>query len=170
MRSTKALISGIFVFLLLSGCDNPFAPRISSLEQSGSGLFSDQKTIDGVFRNLQYAYSLRDTLYYGPLLDQEFTFTYRDYDLGFDVTWGREEDIRTTAGLFSNSERLELIWNNIITSSEDSTSALIIRGFNLTITFNPSDIVRIDGRVNLSMKKNEQGVWKIIKWIDESNL
>lgn len=78
--------------------------------------------------------------------------------------------MRTTYGLFENSQKLDLIWNNIVLSTEDSSSANIIRSFNLTITFNPTDVVRVDGRVNLSLKKDPQSQkWKINRWIDESN-
>ena len=37
------------------------------------------------------------------------------------------------------------------------------------ITFNPTDIIFVDGRVNLDLIKNSAGVWKISRWIDESN-
>jgi len=78
--------------------------------------------------------------------------------------------LRTTDGLFKNSERLDLIWNNIILSTEDSLTANIIRGFNLNITFNPTDVVRVDGRVNLSLMKDaETKKWQITRWLDESN-
>lgn len=78
--------------------------------------------------------------------------------------------MRTTYGLFQNSERLELIWNNIVFLSEDSMSANIRRGFNLTITFNPTDVVRVDGKVDLTLQKNnETKIWRINRWIDESN-
>lgn len=78
--------------------------------------------------------------------------------------------MRTTNGLFQNAQRLDLIWNNIVLSTQDSVSANIVRSFNLTITFNPTDVVRVDGRVNLSLKKNlVTQVWKIDRWIDESN-
>jgi hypothetical protein len=62
--------------------------------------------------------------------------------------------MRTTDGLFKNVERLDLIWNNIVLSTEDSLTANIVRSFNLNITFNLTDVVRVDGRVNLSLRKN----------------
>lgn len=78
--------------------------------------------------------------------------------------------MRTTNGLFQNAQRLDLIWNNIVLSTQDSISVNIVRSFNLTITFNPTDVVRVDGRVNLLMKKDiNTQVWRIISWIDESN-
>ncbi len=78
--------------------------------------------------------------------------------------------MKTTYGLFQNTQRLDLIWNNIILSSEDSLTANIVRGFNLTITFNPTDVVRIDGRVNMNLSRNpETKKWQITNWRDESN-
>ena len=75
--------------------------------------------------------------------------------------------MKVTHGLFENSQRLDLVWNNIVTTTADSTN--IIRSFNLTITFNPTDIVFIDGRINLSLKKFPDDKWMITRWVDESN-
>ncbi len=155
---------------MLGSCTNPFAPTLDFSDQSSGTGLSDQKTIDGVFQNFQYAYTFKDTLIYGQLISSDFLFTYRDYEQSFDVTWGRDEDIKTTFGLFQNSERLDLIWNEIVLSTIDSLSANVVRSFNLTITFNPTDVVRLDGRVNLSLKKNAADEkWQINNWIDESN-
>ncbi|NCQ17015.1 MAG: hypothetical protein COZ80_01720 [Ignavibacteria bacterium CG_4_8_14_3_um_filter_37_9] len=153
----------------MSGCNNPFAPSLDKSESTGSAI-GDLTKIEGVFQNLQYAYTFRDTSIYGRMLSDNFLFSYRDYDLSFDISWGREEEMKVTHGLFQNAERLDLIWNNIIASTEDSSEANIVRGFNLTITFNPTDIVRVDGRVNLNLKKEStSGKWKLTRWIDESN-
>lgn len=162
-------VSGLFLLILVSGCQNPFAPGVEPFRQGSGGPISDQKTIEGVFQNFRYAYTFKDTLIYNSLLAEDFIFVYRDYEKGVDISWGREEELRTTSGLFENSERLDLIWNNIIVSSADSVQANIVRGFNLTITFNPTDILRLDGRVNLFMRKESDGRWVINRWIDESN-
>ena len=78
--------------------------------------------------------------------------------------------MKTTYGLFQNSQRLDLIWNNVVLSTVDSSSANIVRGFNLTITFSPTDIERLDGRVNMTLIKDPQtSKWLITRWIDESN-
>lgn len=148
-------------------CINPFAPSIDETLGSGEGLISDQKTIEGLFQNLKYSYAFKDTLIYSGLLDRDFAFSYRDYDMGVDVSWGRDEEMRVTEGLFSNSQRLDLIWNNIVSSAMDSSK--IIRSFNLTITFNPTDIIFVDGRVNLELVKDENKRWRILRWYDESN-
>ncbi|NWF49568.1 MAG: hypothetical protein HXY49_03405 [Ignavibacteriaceae bacterium] len=152
------------------GCKNPFAPAFDENVDGSGPVISDLKSIDGVFQNFRYAYTFKDTSIYGEMLSQDFNFTYRDYDLGYDVSWGRSDEMKTTYGLFQNSQRLELIWNNIVLATEDSLSANIIRSFNLTITFNPTDVVRLDGRVNLALQKNlATEKWQITRWIDESN-
>ncbi len=155
---------------MVFGCTNPFAPKLDTDLDSGVPPISDQTTIEGVFQNFQYSYTFKDTLIYGNLITSNFTFTYRDYENGYDVNWGRDEEMRTTYGLFQNSERLDLIWNNIVLSTTDSLDANIVRSFNLNITFNPTDVVRIDGRVNVSLKKDpETQKWRMDRWIDESN-
>jgi len=159
-----------FVFIL-AAC-NPFAPGLDDSPDATSKLLSDQKTPDGVFQNLKYAYTLRDTSIYGQLIDGNFTFVYHDYDRGVDVTWGRDEEMRATSGLFLNAQRLDILWNNVVSSSIDSTStrAMIKRGFNLTVTFNPSDIVYIDGYANLTLERIQAvDPWMIVRWNDESN-
>ena len=137
---------------------------------SNTSALSDQKTIDGVFQNFQYAYTFRDTSIYGRLISSDFIFTYTDYDLGYNVSWGRDDEMKTTYGLFQNSQQLNLIWNNIVLSTSDSTTAEIVRGFNLSITFSPTDVPSVEGRVDISLRKDAQsGKWLITKWIDESS-
>lgn len=160
----------LFSFVTITGCENPFAPKVVSSDRNTGSIISDRKTIEGVFQNLSVAYQLKDTTIYGELLDPGFIFSYRDYDLGYDVTWGRSEEMRITQGLFKNSERLDLLFNNIVLISEDSVSAVVVRSFNLNITFNPTDIIRVDGKVNLQLQKDSSsGKWTISRWIDDSN-
>lgn len=157
--------SGVFIY----SCTNPFAPKLGD-SQDDTTPISDQTTIEGLFQNFQYAYSFKDTLIYSNLISSDFTFTYRDYEQGYDVNWGRDEEMRTTNGLFESAQRLDLIWNNIVLSTIDSLNANIVRSFNLNITFNPTDVVRIDGRVNVSLEQDPSTkIWHMTRWIDESN-
>jgi len=165
-----SIISILFAIAFIS-C-NPFAPGLDNSSDETSKLLSDQKTTDGIFQNLQYAYTLRDTSIYGQLIDGNFTFIYHDYDRGVDVTWGRDEEMRTTNGLFQNAQRLDILWNDVVSSSVDSTNirAMVKRGFNLTVTFNPSDIVYVDGYANLTLGRiRAEDPWMIVRWEDESN-
>lgn len=160
----------MFLFqVLFYGCKNPFSPALDNSSNNPSSTLSDQSTIAGVFQNFQYAYAFRDTTIYGQLITPDFVFTYHDYDNGYDVSWGRDEEMKTSYGLFQNSQTLNLIWNNIDLNSQDSSTANIIREFNLTITFSPTDVVTLSGRVNMSLRKNAQNKWQITNWVDESN-
>ncbi len=158
------------VFITIAGCINPFAPALDDETSSAIRLISDQTDIEGVFKNFQYAYTFKDTTIYGNLLADNFIFSYRDYEQGYDVSWGRDEDVRITYLLFNSVQRIDLVWNNIISSSIDSTEAIVVRGFNITFVFNPTDIIRVDGRVNLNLEKNKAtNKWLITRWRDESN-
>lgn len=153
----------------MSGC-NPFAPGLESNPVGANSILSDGKTVDGIFQNMRYAYTFKDTLIYGSLIDNNFVFTYRDYEAVKDVSWGRDEEMRITYRLFQNAAVLNLIWNNKIGSSEDSLRADVTRSFTLTVTFNPNDIVRVDGRASLKLQRSSSLLpWKIIQWRDESN-
>ena len=159
--------------ILFVSC-NPFAPGLDDHSGETSPLLSDQKNPDGVFQNFKYAYTFRDTSIYGQLFDGNFTFVYPDYDRGgVEISWGRDEEMRTTYGLFQSVQRLDLVWNNIIDSSSiDSytTEASISRGFNLTVTYNASAIDRVDGYASLQLvRQGTQYPWMIARWHDDSN-
>lgn len=165
----KAIITNAIIVVFLLSCTNPFAPQLADIKQE-KPLFSDQSTIQGVFDNFRLAYQFKDTLMYGKLLDDSFIFIYRNYDKGIDNNWGRDEDLITTNGLFRAAQNLDLIWNDVVISAGDSLIQDISRGFTLTIVFNPSDIVTVQGRVVLTMKRDSTTLpWKISVWKDESN-
>ncbi|NLO18559.1 MAG: hypothetical protein GX121_01555 [Ignavibacteria bacterium] len=154
--------------MLLQAC-NPFAPRLAE-DIVDINIISDQKTVEGVFDNFRYAYIFKDSLVYCNLLADDFVFVYRNYDQGVDISWGRDEDMRTTAGLFQASQTLDLVWNDAILSIGDSLNKDLWRGFNLSIVFSPSDIVNVQGRANFRLTRNlEKDIWQISKWRDESN-
>ncbi len=164
-----ALIAFIIFQSLNGGCFNPFAPKIDN-SNSSSNILSDQKTIEGVFQNFKYAYTFKDTTIYGQLLADDFVFSYFDYDLGITVSWDRPTDMKTTHGLFINTQDLNLIWNNIIFQEGDSLLVSVKRSFNLTITFNPSDILNFYGFADMTMQRPKTNdVWKIKGWIDQTN-
>ena len=160
----------LILFIFIFGCTNPFAPKFDEDPGDQSSTITDLKTVEGVFQNFQYAYTFKDTLIYGEFIAPDFVFSFRDYENEIDVSWGREQEMRATYGLFQNTQRLDLIWNNIVFSNVDSVNAKIVRGFNLTVTYNPTDIDRADGRVEISLRKNViTGKWQITRWIDRSN-
>jgi hypothetical protein len=161
------LAAAALIILSISSCENIFAPKIDT--HTTGTILTDQKTIEGLFSNFKYAYSFRDTSIYSQLLADDFVFIYRDYTLGYDVSWDKPTEIRTTYGLFQNSQKLEIIWNNIISETGDSLSKNVKRSFNLTITFNPNDIVRLNGYADMNITRpSADDKWRIKRWRDES--
>ena len=155
----------------LAAC-NPFAPAFDDGASGDNSIFGDPRTVDGVFQNIKYAYTFKDTTIYGQLIHPDYSFIYRDYERGVDETWGRDEEMRITHQLFRNIQRLDLVWNNIITLSMDSlnTRSTVSRNFNLTFTFNPSDVIRVDGYATLTLVRAESNApWLVVRWRDESN-
>jgi hypothetical protein len=64
------------------------------------------------------------------------------------------------------------VWNNVIALTTDTTNTFVSvsRNFNLTVTFNPSDILRVDGYASLTMTRpTPDDTWRIVRWRDESN-
>ena len=170
---TRVQITGAVVLtaLALAAC-NPFAPGLDDSPSGPGTLLGDRTTLEGVFQNIAYAYTFRDTTIFGQVLHDEFQFTFRDYDIGADITWNRDEEMRITHALFQTVQQLELVWNNVLTQSIDSAavSATVSRNFNLTVTFNPSNIDRADGYISLTMvRATSSDAWQIIRWRDESN-
>jgi hypothetical protein len=165
----------IFFYIALCTCSvtglsclNPFAPRLET--QLASQTCSDFTKIDDIFCAFRNAYAFKDTTLYGALIGSGFVFSYRDYDLGVDVSWGRDDEMRSTYGLFQSVQSLTLIWNNVISSDTGETERNVVRGFNLTVTFNPGDIERVDGYANMMFDRPDaSSAWKIVRWRDESN-
>lgn len=153
----------------VAGCTNPFAPKLDTGDTGDLGL-GDQRTVEGVFRNLRYAYTFKDTLTYGRLLHPEFVFIYRNYEQNVDVTWGRDEEMVSTTSMFNTVQQLDIIWNAVVVSLGDSLVQDVSRGFTLSVIFNPDDVVRVDGRVNFRIVRNDVAEpWQIVQWRDESN-
>jgi len=167
LSGARAVALGAVTVLLVAACINPFAP---GWDESPSESTCNPNSIEGIFQCFQSAYTFRDTVLYGQLIGPGFVFVYRNYDLGIDVTWGRDDEMRTTYGLFQNAQKLDLIWNNITSTATESTTVNVVRGFNLTIVFNPSNIERIDGYANFTFERaRASDPWKIVRWRDESN-
>lgn len=156
----------IVVAAAVIACLNPFAPGLGQLEIDPDLVLKAQDSPDDVVSNFRYAYILKDSLVYRDLLDDEFVFVWRDNDNDQFVSWGKEEDIKTTVGLFNTFNVINLVWNstNYLVFAPDSTEAEMSKQFILTLG---SDI-RITGDAQFFFRKLEDGVWKIVRWVDKS--
>jgi hypothetical protein len=150
-------------------CSNPFAPRLTD-PLGDSAILGDQTTIEGVYENFRYAYIFKDTSVYGRLLADDFTFVYHNYDRELDLSWGRDEDVKSTYGLFQATSKMDLNWNEFSSVIGDSLLKDLARSFTLTITFSPADIVKVQGRASFRIARTStKQVWRIRQWRDESN-
>jgi len=156
--------------LVFLSCKNPFAPKLATEESSSTGFLADQKTIDGLFQNFVYSYTFKDTSVYSQLIGPSFTFVYRDYDNAEDVAWGRDVEMRSASMMFQLVNSLVLIWNNTYSVDSTDVHAVITRGFDLTVAFNPADIEDVSGNAYFVLDRaSTSDPWTITLWRDESN-
>ncbi len=153
--------------LVVTGCANPFAPKLGDITTELDVFLTEQKTPEEVLINFQFSYTIKDSLVYRDVLDDDFLFVWRDHDNDSFVSWGKEEDVKTTNGLFNAFTVVGLQWNttNYTSFTEDSTRAEISKGFILTL----DSEIRIFGEALFDMKKQlDTGIWKITRWFDKS--
>ena len=155
--------------ILLSSC-NPFAPALDSELSPTSTVLGDQRTVEGVFRNIEYAYTYRDTLIYGELLHPDFQFRYFNPDRGVDVIFNRDEEMRITSNLFRGSNQIDLQWNSIYSQSGDSILVTVTRGYDLRITLQENETFVIEGLATLRLiREHPEDEWLIRLWRDDSD-
>ena len=134
-RLKGALVSFALLNLIVLWvtCFNPFAPKLGEISSNLNVFLTAQQTPEEVLSNFQFAYTLKDSLVYRDVLDDDFVFVYRDLDNDVFLSWGKEEDVTATVGLFNNFTVINLVWNstNFISYSLDSTTAEISKGFIL---------------------------------------
>lgn len=167
MRILKITIIFITMFIIQS-CINPFAPKLVQplIDET---VLTNQRTIEGLFKNFRYSYNFKDTAVYSRLLAEDFVFVYRNYDIGADLSWGKFEDLKTTYGLFQSASNINLIWNDSYLSIGDSSEMNIQRAFSLTIVFSPNDIVQLQGKANFKLTFNRKdSIWQIKYWRDDT--
>jgi len=157
---------GACTIVALGAC-NPFSPSIDNT-LSETGVSAD--SVNGFFEIFREAYQFKDTTVYGKLLAPDFVFSYRNYDRGLDLEWGRDEEMQTTGLLFENSESLDLLWGDVLDSSGTDTIYDITRAFSLDITLNSAEILHVDGRAIFTLDRpTKNDPWQAIRWRDESN-
>jgi len=168
-------IKYILIFLIIpsiiGSCTNPFAPRLND-DENEAPILSDQRTIEGLFKNFSYSYIMKDTVVYGELLANNFTFIYRNYDIEpvVDQAWGRDIDMITTYRLFQATQRLYLVWNEINSLIQDSLTVVLSRSFVLDVVFSSEDKFQLQGKATFKLiKENNNAPWKIVQWRDETN-
>ena len=166
--SPRVLPVALLVLVILSSCWNPFAPTKGTLDGGVVLTLTEQRSPDEVLQNFRYAYIYRDSVVYSKLFDTSFVFIYYDDEIGGTGGynyWGRDTELRTTGRLFKAFDQFTLVWNAVI--SRDTSDAGLI---TLTQTFDLSisgDIF-LHGNAVFDFKSDDEGVWRITRWEDES--
>lgn len=152
-----------------TGC-NPFAPALEGGD-AFDALLGDPATIEGFYLRFQNAYLFRDTTLYGPLIHPEFIFTFRDPENNVDISWGRPAELNSTWRMFSQSQDVQLQWNNLVSSSlnAEKTEAILVRRFNLGIYISSAEQFRTDGAAGFTLTRSDSTrPWQLLRWRDES--
>ncbi len=155
-----------FLWGALSSCTNPFAPALDKRHHTTAGI-GDLRTIEGFFQTFRFAYLTRDTALYGQLVASNFQFTFTNaYN---QETWARDVEMRTTYGLFRNTELLDLQWNSIVfqLGNDDSTHAEVWRSFFLRLAFSTTNTQELQGQARLVLtRKRPTDAWQMSRWDD----
>lgn len=167
---TPSIIFPALLLLALVSCTNPFAPKLEPGLSNLSSTLGDQRTVAGIFQNVQYAFTYRDTLIYGSLLHPDFQFRYYNPDRAAEVAFNRDEEMRIAWNLFHSADQIDIQWNDFISQDGDSIRMTVTRAYTMKIILQASETFRIDGRAQFRLTRNAPtDVWLIRTWFDESN-
>jgi len=161
----------LFCISIISGC-NPFAPTLDSDLSGSSLILTEQLSPQDVMTNFAFAYNFKDSLVYSDIIDSTFLFVSKDYttDPITDLTWHRDTELKTTAGIFKRFQIINLVWGTIFEDyiDRDSTIVELKQDFQLTLDGGGSQFPTINGSAIFILKENSFGIWKIIRWEDLS--
>lgn len=160
------------IFVVFTGCLNPFAPKLTNDLESGDYIITQQQSPGDVLQNFKVAYTYKDSLLYSNCLDTAFLFVYFDPDIGTSgqiVSWGRDVDLLTTGRLFRHFQVIDLVWNSVIYSVGGEETGEISQEFDLTLVGDQNNY-RLSGRALFSFRKCQDNQWRISRWKDESDI
>ena len=122
--------------------------------------------------NFAFAYNFKDSLVYSDIIDTTFLFISKNFETNpvTDIIWGRDTDLKTTAGLFKGFNTLNLVWGGTIyerfPDNNDSSLVELKQVFQLTLDGGIS-IPTLNGEALFLLRKNSSNKWKIIRWEDK---
>lgn len=179
--SVKKLLFIILIQLL--ACVNPFAPELGNVDANASAVLTERTNPEEVLENFRFAYIFGDSLVYSELIDTGFVFIFFDPSAegtGRFDNWGRDVELRTTAGLFRAVNGITLEWNSTIEESywtpqpdsvqsiayfEGAQKARISKSFQLKLG---TEIQLTGASVFTFIKERSGKGWRISRWLDES--
>lgn len=172
MKPRAVYLILLLSILVLTGCWDPFKPRVMSY--SAGGLGQEEKLIV----DLQYAYNNKDIVSYVNLLADTFVFRFADIDSAYIKSkniqlpyWGRSDEEASAQGLFANADQINLQiepgqWQTN-TSDPTGLSLKTRRYYTLDIQPTPPEIGNAAGYATFIIQRDATGTWKIVRWDDE---
>ncbi|MCC7262771.1 MAG: hypothetical protein IT369_09650 [Candidatus Latescibacteria bacterium] len=179
--------------LVAAGCSNPFAPKPRTPPDGEPQLPAPAATTPEILiDNLSRAFNDRDKDLYETLLDEDFWFTEKNC-LGEDIYFnGREEELSfmggsrdgSKQGFFERFRTFEYEFTPILRTVElgrDYPEAVpddpdghpaedwvVFRGrTHMLMVDENSDGFRVDQVMNYKLRQGSDGLWRIIRWIDD---
>ena len=181
MNFSKSLLIGLFVTMF--GCANPFAPELGEVETGTNAVLTERQNPEEVLENFRFAYIFGDSLVYSELIDTGFVFIYFDPSVegtGRFDSWGRDTELKTTAGLFRAVRNISLEWNSTIEETywsplPDSVLSIVYFEGARKAKLSKSFVLKLDTEIQLTgtavffFDKEVFGEgWRIERWVDES--
>jgi len=155
----------VAIAFVFGACFNPFAPGLERGDDFGN-LITEQKTPEETLQNFAYAYTLKDSLLYSELLDESFVFEYFEPDKepsGGEITWGRDDDLRSTGIIFRTFDAIDLQFVNLYSDM----NRRFVR-FDLSLVGSSQSFI-VTGRAVFDFILGNDGKWRIVRWKDESD-
>lgn len=192
MRFTALFITSLIALSLYTGCGNPFAPK---KESGGGGSLEpifDATTPEILMDNLGAAMRRRDKDLYESVLDERFWFTETDCAGDLVLANGFEQELEflggsrdgSVPGIFDVFKTFEydfqLIRRNVELgpdfpkADEDDPDGhpdedwQVFRGrVQMLLLDENGDGFRVDQIMTYKMRLAEDGLWKVVRWIDD---
>jgi hypothetical protein len=184
-----AISLGLGIFLIGSGCFNPFAPTQAEsrflapiLSQSDP---NDSIAVANVLANFKYAYENRDIDVYENCLDAEFVFVYIDQDRYGQIERvevprdGTSGDLNRTRRLFEVFDEIRLDTWNVFGIQADSSGdhpgeiwmqCNVLFHLSLRVVSGDYNYVQYEaiGWAVFKMRRSHDGNMRIRIWEDQS--
>lgn len=181
MKFSKLILIGLLVTTY--GCVNPFAPELGVVESGTDAVLTERLNPEEVLENFRFAYIFGDSLVYSEVIDTGFVFVFFDPSVegtGRFDSWGRDTELKTTAGLFRAVRNISLEWNSTVEESywspaPDSVLSVVYFEGARKAKLSKSFVLKLDTEIQLTgtavflFDKNAPGEsWRIERWVDES--
>jgi|TARA_B100000809_G_scaffold6424_1_gene6475 hypothetical protein len=193
MNANLKNFTGIITLLACAGCSNPFAPSTSRPPaETPLPPAVDATTAAVVMANLERAFNEGDEVLYESIIDDRFWFTETDCQGDLILANGKEDELDlmfgardgSSPGVFDIYRQIEWSFTQSRRDTEqgrDFPKAFeddpdghpdedweVFRGRVEILLLEAEDEgFRVDQVMNFKMRQGEDGLWRVVRWIDD---